>query len=283
MVGTFWPFVWIFHPRNYCMKLGNRYRPSRRLLSPYKLAAGCNPASWERQLLYTTSITGWYKATDNEVWIHWKLNSIKLLILSAQITMTHAVKLDKLSLYSPEQALRIPGGCSKNVWTISTYRVQVFQHYAPATFTPHDIPLGLICVRGWVDPRALVRPEELSRWKIPMTPSGIEPATFQLVAQCFHQMRHRAPQAWSKENGKVPFRAMKPCGVEAQLYSFLTLAVDWGAQFHTLNTSPPRKQSPAPTENEAECVPELVWTIWRRDTPPAQGKSQTKNPQTSSQ
>jgi hypothetical protein len=199
------------------------------------------------------------------------------------MTMTHAVKLDKLSLYSPEQALRIPEGCFQNVCTISTYRRQVFQHYAPVVFTPQDILLGLVSVRGWEDLRALVRPEKWSQWKIPVTPSGIEPATFQLVVQCFHRLRHRAPQAWSKEKSKVPVHAMKACeGVEVLLCSFLTSAIDWGVQLPSPNTSPPRKRSPAPTENEAEWVSDMVWTIWRRDQPPAQGKSQTKNPRTSS-
>jgi hypothetical protein len=47
---------------------------------------------------------------------------------------------------------------------------------------PQQIILVLMSLRGWVDP--IVRPKGLRQWKIPMTPSGIEPVTFRLVEQC---------------------------------------------------------------------------------------------------
>jgi hypothetical protein len=99
----------------------------------------------------------------------------------------------KLSCYRPEQVFGVPGGSGSRISKQSAHEggKAVSPTHRPS-LTPRRL-LALISVKGWVDSRDTMRPEGLSHWKISVTPSGIESATFRLVAQCLNQLRHRVP------------------------------------------------------------------------------------------
>ena len=89
------------------------------------------------------------------------------------------------------QALRVPGGCSSQISRQSAHEGgKVVSLTQRPPLSPRKYSWYSFLLETESNPRAIVRPEGLCQWKIPMTPSGIEPTTFRLVSQCLNQLRH---------------------------------------------------------------------------------------------
>ena len=100
------------------------------------------------------------------------------------------------SHYRPGQAMRVAGGSGSQISRQSAHEGgKVVSHTHRPLLPIRKYSWYSFLLEAESTPRDIVRPEELCQWKIPRTPSRIEPATFRLVAQCFNQLRHRVPQS----------------------------------------------------------------------------------------
>jgi hypothetical protein len=127
-------------------------------------------------------ISSWCGSVSSFVQKHFSSGYLMPLVHSI-ISISFKVQV-KQSHYMPWQALRVPGGWGSQISRQSAHeggKAVSTTHRPPL---PQELFLVLTTVTGWVNPRVIVRPKGLCQWKIPVRLSGIEPATFRLVAQC---------------------------------------------------------------------------------------------------
>jgi hypothetical protein len=103
----------------------------------------------------------------------------------------HHIKI-KQSHYRPGQALKIPEFWGSQITRQSAHESGKFvspKHHPP--LPPRKYYWYSFLSGAESTPGPIMRPEGLYEWKITMTTSGVEPATFRFVAQCLDQLHHR--------------------------------------------------------------------------------------------
>ena len=93
------------------------------------------------------------------------------------------------------QAQRVPGSSGPQISWQRHRMVVGCQSYTPAAFTPQEILLVLISVRGWVDPRAIVRSEGFYVYE-KFTDTSWD-RTFRFVAQHLNHCANAVPKSKS--------------------------------------------------------------------------------------
>ena len=122
---------------------------------------------------------------DNQIW---ECKKSSYWLCPGRIEKQNAVNkttLIKKVKQSQAQAQRVPGGWGSQISRQSAHEGgKVVSPTHRPLFTPRKNSRYSFLLEAESTPG-------LCQWKIPMTPSGIEPATFWLIAQCLNQLCHR--------------------------------------------------------------------------------------------
>jgi len=136
---------------------------------------------------------------------------VKRRISVCQYTMLHNIKRRRVIVKGTGKASPVQSWTGPEVprrmrfpdfKTTGTWKWWGCQPYAPAAYTPRKYSWYSFVSEAESTSTVIVRPNGLCQWKIPVIPSGIESATFRLVAQCIRQGRHRACSEGRNKKGR---------------------------------------------------------------------------------
>jgi hypothetical protein len=133
---------------------------------------------WRNEQLTSCIATGYviiYRQKINRMSLKYcdLTNETCYMFVRLKINQSHYRPVDRSWGFQEVEAPRFQNSQHMKVARLSALRT--------GSLYPQEIFQVPFSVRGWVDPRAIVRPEGLCQWKSPVTPLGIRPATFQFV------------------------------------------------------------------------------------------------------
>jgi len=123
------------------------------------------------------------------------------------IMLHNAFQKVKQYHYRPGQALGVPEGWSSQISRQSAHKGgKVVSPMHQPLYPPRKYSWYSFLLEAESTPGSQGGQKDCVNEKIPMTPSGIEPATFRLVVHCLNRLYHHVPHIPEGGACKLPFK-----------------------------------------------------------------------------